>query len=356
MKMVASFFYLLLVFGCSGQETATESERSPDFANLSPDCFVADASSPIIERGDLFAGSTWNDPHVLKAGNTFVMYASSDVNFDGNIKIYRLISTDGKNFSLSPTSPVFEKSSGVTDWDRKSVETPAVVLFKGTYYLFYTGYPVTQTDPTSYQIGYATSSDGISWTRQATRFAPTDPSGGVNMDFNQYIVAEPAPVIFNDQIYLYFTALGADAGVGTTLQTIGLVTSPDGVNWSSPQRVLRPDQSLYPRGSNWKGYSTPHAIFVNNQVQLYFTVVNDSSGDRQVKLHRAVSSDGMSGWIHDSEEIFDRSEFNPWADRDLRSPSLLLSGTTLNFWFAGNGDTSNFPNVDMGIGLARCEL
>lgn len=356
MWMAIQLICILLLFGCSEKQSSADAGRSPNFLNLNQSCFVADVSSPILERGDLFVGSTWNDPHVIKVGNTFIMYASADVNFDGNIKIYRLISTDGQSFALSPTTPVFEKSAGVADWDRKSVETPAVTYFKGKYYLFYTGYPVSQTDPTSYQIGYATSSDGITWTRQITRFAPTDPSGGVNLDFNQYIVAEPAPVIFDNQIYLYFTALGADAGVGTTLQTIGLVTSADGVNWSAPERVLRPDQVIYPRSSNWKGYSTPHAIVLNNQLQLYFSVINDSSGDRQVKIHRAVSNDGKSGWVHDSVEIFDRTEFSPWANRDLRSPALLLDGTTLYFWFAGNGDTSNFPNVDMGIGLAKCEL
>lgn len=344
----------------TGSSSASNTTTA-DFSKLTPSCFAPEASLPILSKGSLFAGATWNDPHIIKEGNFYVMYASADTNFNGDIKIYRLQSTDGVSFTLAPSYAVLSKGTGGADWDRKSVETPAVVKFNSTYYLFYTGYPTTSSDPKTYQIGYATAPDGVTFTKQAPRFAPNDPTNTTpNLSFNQWIVAEPAPVVFNNKIYLYFTALGADVSVGTTLQTIGLVKSSNGVTWTSPTRVLSPDQTLYPRGSagsGLKGYSTPHAVVLNNQVHLFFTVIQETAGgDRQIKLHHARSADGETGWIHDTQEIFERSEFTPWADQDLRSPALHLEGKELLMWFAGNGDTSGFPNVQMGIGLARCAL
>ena len=324
----------------------------PDFTKLTPTCFIPDGSTPIIGMGDLIPGANWNDPHVLKVGNEFIMYASADINFSQNIKIYRLISTNGKNWSLSPSSAVFEKSADPTAWDRKSTETPAVIYFKNQYYLFYTAYPITLSDPTSYNVGYATSSDGITWTRQTPRLIPTNPAGAPDLNFMQYVVGEPAPVVFNNKIYLYFTAEGAHLSVGTTLFTIGLVTSDDGISWSTPQMVLAPDQTLYPR-STWIGYSTPHAVVLDGKMNLFFDVAKDPF--KQEKLHRAVSTDGLSGWVHDNTALLNKSQFS-WADDQINGPAVLLDGTNLFLWFGGQGNLAAFPNINMGIGLAICPL
>jgi predicted GH43/DUF377 family glycosyl hydrolase len=322
-----------------------------DFAKLKPSCFVPVQSNPIIALNGFFAGAEWNDPHVIKVGNQFVMYASADTNFVKNIKIYRLVSSDGQNWSLSPSTAVFEKSSDPAAWDRQSVETPAVVFFKGFYYLFYTGYS-DQTDSSTYRVGYATSPDGINFTRQATSFAPTNPGGAPDLNFMQYVVGEPAPVVFNDKLYLYFSANGAHMSVMSTEFTIGLTTSSDGQTWSAPQMVLEPDQTLYPR-SSWVGYSTPHAQVLNNQVHLFFDVAQDPFN--QTKFHHAVSADGITNWNLDSTAIFDRSQFS-WIDSQIDGPAVLLDGTNLYMWFGGQGNLANFPNINMGIGMAICPL
>lgn len=351
-------FTMVLFQNCGKPATSDEATDGdgqtlrPDFSKLTPSCFVPEASNPILGMGDLIAGANWNDPHVLKVGNQFIMYASADTNFGENIKIYRLISSNGKDWTLSPSTAVFEKSPDPAAWDRKSTETPAVVYFKGLYYLFYIGYPITLTDSSSYKVGYATSPDGITWTRQAPYLSPTNPSGPPDLNFMQYVVGEPAPIVFNDKIYLYFTALGAHMSVNSTLFTIGLITSDDGVSWSAPQMVLEPDQGLYPR-SSWMGYSTPHAAVLNNQVHLFFDVALDPF--KQVKLHHAVSNDGINSWTHDSTSIFNAAQF-PWTDDQINGPAVLLDGTNLYMWFAGQGDIGNFPNIKMGIGLAVCPL
>ncbi len=324
----------------------------PDFTKLTPSCFTVDSASPYLPAGSFFTGSEWNDPHVIKVGTDFVMYASADTNFSQNIKIYRFVSTDGKNWNLSPANAVFERSADNLAWDRGSIETPAVVFFQGHYFMFYTGYS-DQADSSTYNIGYATSPDGITWTRAIPHLAPTNPKGSPDLNFMQYVVGEPAPVVFNNKLYLYFAAEGAHLSVNSTLFTIGLMTSDDGVNWSTPAMALAPDQSMYPR-STYLGYSTPHAQVLNNQVHLFFDVAKDNPF-KQVKIHHAVSPDGLGNWVQDATAIIDRASI-PWADDQVNGPAVLLDGNKLYLWFGGQGNLSAFPNINMGLGLATCTL
>lgn len=349
---VQPLLFILVFLFCSCQKNSDEPNQQaplPDFTKLNPGCFIANSSTPQLTRDSLLSGSDWNDPSVLKVNDQFIMYASSDQNFNFDVAIYRLTSPDGIQWTLSPSTPVFSANPNTSAWDHRAVETPSVIFFNGLYHLFYTAYPVTHTDSYSYKIGHATSIDGINWTRDSNYLlAPNDPTNMTpNLTFNQWITAEPAAVVFQNKIYLYFTAVGANLSVGTTLQVIGLTTSSDGQNWSTPQSVLIPDQTLYPR-STWLGYSTPNAVVLNNQIHLFFDVVQASPW-KQLKLHHAYSNDGVSNWHQDTLSIFNNSSFS-WTSNEIRSPSVVIDGLNLHLWFAGDNGTT------LGIGSATCRL
>lgn len=344
-----------------GRDATGDSAASPDLSKLTPTCFPSAGVVPQLTKGSLFSGADWNDPSVLRVGGQYVMYASSDHDFDVAVSIYRLVSTDGRNWAPSPSGPVLAPSPGSTDWDHRSVETPSVVFFKGAYHLFYTGYPVVYTDISSYRIGHAVSSDGIAWTRDAAPLlAPTCPgwtptnqvcsAGGAPTDPSSFLVGEPGAVVFQDRLYVYFTELGYDAALASPLQTIGLITSTDGSTWSKPQRVLAPDQTIYPRAT-WLGYSTPSAIVLGGQVHPPLDAVRESPW-QQVALHHARSSDGVTAFVQDPAALLESSSF-AWTAREIRAPSALLDGATLRLWFAGDtGGTS----PSLGIGESDCPL
>lgn len=303
--------------------------------------------APIIKSGDFFTGATWNDPSVIYENNQFIMYASSDHNFDGKIEIYRLLSKDGTNWTLNPPTPVLSPTKNA--WDSKSVETPSVVKFKGTYYLFYTGYKNKQSDIRNYKIGYATSKDGITWEKRSNPIvAPTKPRALFpNMDFNQYLVAEPAAVVFKNRLYLYFAALGADKEVNTTLQTIGLIETRNGRDWSAPKMALRPDQSIFPRSKNYKGFSTPSATVIDNRVHMFVDIVTDDPFS-QVALYHTWSEDGKENWNNDPIPLFTQEDF-PWTSNQIRSPNALMLNNSIHLWFAGDSGVQL-----LGIGHALC--
>ena len=324
-------------------------------------------TNPIMENDSFFIGARWNDPHVLYTNDQFIMYASSDNAWDGYVKIFRLTSPNGANWTLDPSTPVLTNSAG--QWDSQCVETPAVVYFQGNYHLFYTGYDVpydysdvgddgtagTDDDDSAakhFKIGHAVSPDGITFTKVSNVVESTAPYAAVNSDFDQYIVGEPAPVVFSNKIYLYFTAVGAAAEVGTTWQTIGLVTY-DGSDWDTPRRVLTPDLTLYPRtsGDQYIGYSTPNAVIINNKVHLYCDVaLNDPW--TQVKLHHASSADGETGWTQDPASLYSRDDFT-WTAAEIRSPSALVHNDRLYLYFAGHVLS---PAINLGIGLEIIDL
>jgi hypothetical protein len=324
-----------------------------DASKITPTCFQG-GTTPELQIGSGFAGADWNDPHVLKVGGQYWMYASSNLGFaptpPSPVQIYRFTSTDAVTWTLDPMTPVLTVTAAT--WDQGGNETPAVVSFGGKYHMFWTGYPDQwpNLDALNFKIGHATSTDGIAWTKDANPLLA--PSGTMG-DFDEFIVGEPGPVVFNNMLYLYFTAVGVDAGLANSLQVVGVITSADGVNWSTPALAFKPDQGVYPRGSNWVGYSTPNAVVIAGKVHVFVDVANDHgvmNGWTQEALHHAYSADGLTGWTQDTAPIRRLTDFT-WTAREIRSPHALLDGITLRLYFAGD----DLPNA-WGIGQMTCSL
>jgi hypothetical protein len=344
-------------------ETDTVDLPLLDLPRLAPSCFTG-GSEPQLDFPGPVSDWTWNDPHVLKVGATYVMYASPTDFFQFPVRLYRLTSPNGVTWTLDP--PVSADEGILADaeegaWDAGGLETPAVVYFGDRYHLFYTSYryPVGHTEHSAlnYRIGHAVSDDGITFSRQST--APViQVSGDAITEDNAwyaYLVAEPGPVIFNGELYLYFTAFGIDFGLGTNLQVIGLIRSADGVTWTEPELALKPDQLLYPRSGDWIGYSTPNAIVLNDRMHLFFDVAHQPEGGdwKQLRLHHAASENGSSGWLHDATAIRHAGDF-PWAVDEIRSPHALLDGDLLRLYFAGH--KLDAAPYHFAVGMMTCDL
>ncbi|MBC8422446.1 MAG: right-handed parallel beta-helix repeat-containing protein, partial [Chloroflexi bacterium] len=117
---------------------------------------------PVLEGGP---EGTWDedgvsDPYVIKAGGTYTIWYES---WTDTRRIGCATSTDGINWTKCAANPVFEPGDP-GDWDETAVHDPVVVLRDGTYHMWYRG-----TDPDwTWHVGYVTSPDGINWTRFLT--------------------------------------------------------------------------------------------------------------------------------------------------------------------------------------------
>lgn len=116
MKQIIIITLFLLISCAEKKEGTTPTNTSststgPDYSKLTPDCFSPYATTPIIGPGNEFFTvdngnnkriSTWGDPHVLKVGSQFIMYASSLPNDRADdtvehIAVYRFTSDNGIN-------------------------------------------------------------------------------------------------------------------------------------------------------------------------------------------------------------------------------------------------------------------
>lgn len=377
-KIIIVTIILILFTGCNSDKTeTTQTTIKQCFAANS---FVPYTNGPILESQEtkwdgIFDidedGNVdnwtprWADPYITKIGDKIVMFVSAADDFPNtdtppspDIRIYRLESIDGINWTPNPNTPVFKRSSTPSDWDSSGTETPAVIEFQGKHHLFYTGYDGGFADSSKYKIGHATSIDGgITWLRDTNN--PILSPSGIWLSFNESITAEPAPIIHNNQLYLYFTAVGANLGVNTTLQVIGLMKSKldnngnwDGATWTTPISVLEPDQKIYPRNDGWYGYTTPSAILIEGKIHLYFSVVNEIPKWEMINIHHASSNDGETNWTQDSDFIFTKNDFS-WIGGGIHSPSPYLKDDKLMLFYTGH---DIYNSGSFGIGVATCDV
>lgn len=315
----------------------------------------------IIQAGDFRDKGLWNDPCVLREKNQYVMYMASSVGepFKPPIIPFRAVSNDGKNWTLDPKEPVAQPLG--TPF--VSVETPNVVKFNDMYHMYFTGiYPIGGKTPMA--IGHAVSKDGIKWKVDPN---PVLKSVSNIHAWNGFLVAEPGAVVYKNQIYVYFTAMGARPGGNPPqLQTIGLAITKDGMNFDEPRMVVK-QAPIYPPEKGFVGYSTPTAFLHEGSVHLVFDLAHFEKERnpewQQIGLHHAVSSDGETNFIQDENPLMTRKDY-VWTSGEMLGPSVIIDEGKVKLWFSGHVSYSElaplinrgFRGKEFGIGYVSMNI
>lgn len=121
-------------------------------------------SNPIFIPGSIGA---WDDlysfaPSVILDGATYTMWYAGSSTASPSRKIGRATSPDGIVWTRQGSSPVLQPGSAGS-WDSKQVGFPAVIMDGSTYRMWYTGLDASDLG----RVGYATSPDGTTWTKYA---------------------------------------------------------------------------------------------------------------------------------------------------------------------------------------------
>jgi hypothetical protein len=314
--------------------------------------------APVIAAGSQRPQGLWNDPSPLRTADGYSLYmtTSTGAPFNPPVLPFRAVSRDGAHWVLSPATPLLSPAGG----PYASIETPSVVRFAGQYWMAFTGV-YAAPDPSPMAIGMAVSPDGIAW--KIANWTLVKATGGAT-DWNGYLVGEPGLVVRGDQLFLYFSAVGARES-GPPAQSIGLVRSHDGVTFDAPLQVLT-QGPLYPATSGYAGYSSPAALADGDGIDLFYSVAHVRKGAdpewQQVAIHHARSTDGVH-FKEDAAPLLTRASTR-WTDGEILAPGPLRDGEQIRLWFGGHVANPRLGPLiqrgiagpEFGIGIATLPL
>ncbi len=185
-------------------------------------------TNPVLEEG---TSGAWDAAgvgaaSVIKDGSTYKMWYTGLAT--GPVPAFGYAtSSNGRSWTKdTANNPVLTKGSG-TDFDEEGVGSGTVIKDGSTYKMWYTGY----TDAGSNNvpaIGYATSSNGISWTKSGSNPVLTKGTSGAWDDAG---VLSAIVIKESDTSYkMWYTGRAAEGDIGN-LQ-LGYATSSNGVSWA----------------------------------------------------------------------------------------------------------------------------
>ena len=200
------------------------------------------------------------------------------------------VTTSAATFEEYPGSPVFDYSGVSGTFDQMRVSGPEIIKVGSDYWMYYTG--LGNGNPT--QIGLATSSDGINWTRHpnnpvfscAENTTTNCTTGGVWSSFRTQVVN----VIEENGVYkMWYHGDNVNLnGKGR----IGYATSSDGVNWTPYA-----NNYIWPDNAN-DSFGVYTVVPFNGEYYMYFRDQNNT-----LPLRLATSSDGITWTEHPQSPI-----------------------------------------------------
>jgi predicted GH43/DUF377 family glycosyl hydrolase len=214
--------------------------------------------------------SKWLDtPEIVQTPTGYNLYYFGDTTDTPNhytAAIGLATSNNGVNWTKYSGNPVLSKGDSLS-WEAKWIESPAVLYDNGMYKMWYTGVGRDWR----IKIGYATSPDGVTWTKYA--FNPVL-STGSSGSWDDMWVAVPAVIKHNNRYELWYSALSeADLTNGRydTIR-IGFAFSDDGINWTkySGNPVLSTLTPPYNPAVDSNGPWAPDVVFDGSGYRMWY--------------------------------------------------------------------------------------
>jgi hypothetical protein len=271
-----------------------------------------------------------SSPSVIKAGSTYFMYYEGEDAATHTPQIGLATSADGTNWTKYGTGPVLPVGAPGA-WDGFEVRYPVAHFDGTTYRLWYWGKNSMSGAAGQWaaQIGLATSTDGIHWTKQPS------PVFGSAYGGSGFV---PGSVIYTGgQFVLYYAE---------PYGSIGRATSADGITWIDGGSVFtsgalgRPSVVL--DGATYRMWFTKHNGFGSG--------ITGGANLLNFNIGSATSADGISWTPYDASPslcFFCVDTDDPhvpalamgaggaWDRPGVGQPSVLLDGTTLRMWYTG---------------------
>jgi len=261
--------------------------------------FAYDGFETTPETGNPGEWARYAGNPILNAAGEFRMYYHG---FSGGVhQIGLATSPDGLNWTKYAGNPIM--IPGPAAWDGQSVRVPMVWKEGTDYHMIYTG-----NGSSGMQVGYATSADGIAWTKHASNPVFNDPTWATGETENWGVMK------VGDEYLMWYSDFG--------MRQSSLAVSTDLVNWAPYQTApvfASSGNSSDQRYSQYCPSSFKYGDYYYVLVPSYSSVANYS----QYYLYRSLSP-----YFPEAERELVRiahtvGEAGAWDSHDSDTPLVL---------------------------------
>ncbi len=327
----------------SGTGSAAALTLPPTSLPLTPDganAVLLPAAAAVLDNDNV------DDPALAKVGTSYYMWYSGTSEDGDRPAIFLATSSNGTTWTRANSgNPVLQGTPGA--FDKDGVYGADVVY--------------NSADPAAplrmwYSaragafgaIGYATSQDGVAWTKYPSAAAPAavvahGPAGSAD----SFAAADPTVLLDGSRWKMWYT------GDDSSKKRIAYATSADGIVWSKGGKVIAPEDA----GTNANIEFGAFAPTVWKTASGYAMLLTGrklvGGGVFQTKLMSSSSSDGIA-WSSPTVALNPSGSNTNFDYSNLNSPELLEDpGTSSPFklYYSGNTIDAN-GNFHTRIGLA----
>ncbi|UCE39257.1 MAG: hypothetical protein JSW00_08580, partial [Thermoplasmata archaeon] len=202
-------------------------------------------------------------------------------------------------------------------WESNLVWAPRVIYEGGKYHMWYSG------DNGRGRIGYANSTDGVTWTRH-----PSNPVFGPGPDtWEKQSVYVPTVYYDGTTYHMWYTGYSF-----SNVYRIGYANSTDGINWN--RYPGNPIIDLGPPNS-WEEVSI-HATTVihdGSTYHMWYSAENSTTH----RIGYANSINGLDWTRHPENPVLDTGPPGSWDDTHVFYPTVHYNDitSTYHMWYIG---------------------
>lgn len=237
------------------------------------------------------------------------------------------------DFARQSLFPVLPRG-GDGAWDERNVAEAAVIYDGSEYKMWYSG----QNDANEWQVGLATSPDGVTWTRDEN---------------NPVLAVRPGEWDSQEASFSCVLDDGTSyhtwySGYDGSQRQIGYASSIDGVHW------LRADEPVLRSGDpgSWDETLVGNPTVLHDGIRYHMWYGGWSSTDPHWRIGHATSTD-LSTWEKDpAKPVLDLGPVDGWDDSHVSAPAVLYDGHNFHMWYTGWGDEEYGEHSPGQIGYA----
>ena len=208
-------------------------------------------------------------------------------------------------------------------WDDTNADHACVLFVDSTFKMWYMA-----EDESASRIGYATSSDGVSWEKYSGNPVL---NLGTTGTWDEEEVMHPIVVFDGEMYHMWYN------GYGQEMQRTGYATSSDGISWNK-----HPGNPVMTTGvsGSWDDHmlGLMSVIYKDGEFKMWYTAGDGTDEDSQYfRIGYATSIDGISWNKHNDNPILDIGEVGSWDSLGVVTSAVLFDSTENKYkmWYGG---------------------